>query len=89
MGILEIILQKLEKMEVDLQKIKQSDPEINTSMISTDVMAQELDMNMNSFRNIMMPKLVNMKVIKKIGGRYKARRCDFEQFKKQGYAGRN
>jgi hypothetical protein len=72
---LSLVLQKLEKIE------QQSNPATDTSMVDLPTMAQELGYSESHFRNVLMPRLMKMGIIRKYGGRYKAFRRDFEMYK--------
>jgi len=78
----EMIMQKLDALLSKFDAIeKLVNPAIDTSMIDLPQMAQELGYSESHFRNVMMPRLMKMGIIKKYGGRYKAFRRDFEMYK--------
>jgi hypothetical protein len=80
MGILEEINERLKKIEAYMQNAPAVRLE-DTSFIDTNTMIDELNVGASTFNNKVLPELLTRGVVKKIAGRYKARRCDFEQYK--------
>ena len=77
----DIIIQKLESLISEVRELKnQINPAQDTALIDLPEMAQRMAYSPIGFRNRMLPKMINAGVVKKYGGRYKARRCDFELY---------
>lgn len=84
MGILEQILSEVQSLHKEIETIKKGQNlSADTTMIDLPEMAVELGYSQGHFRNVVMPRLMNAGIIKKYGGRYKARRCDFESYKRE------
>lgn len=83
MGLFETLISEVEKLQKRIESLegKVSGDVVDTTLIGTNVMIKELDVSPSTFNNKILPKLITMKIVKKIGGQYKSRRCDFEQFK--------
>lgn len=65
----------------EVREIKnQINPSQDTALIDLPEMAVKMNYSLSGFRNVMLPRMLNAGVIKKYGGRYKARRCDFELY---------
>jgi len=80
----EMIMQKLDLLISEVQALKQSsNPDADTRLIDLPTMARELGFSESNFRNTKLPVLIAKGIIKKYGGRYKARRCDFETLKRE------
>jgi DNA-binding Lrp family transcriptional regulator len=78
----EIILQKIDQLMQEVKALReQNNPAQDTSMLDLNQMADELKCSPSGFRNRILPSLLRNGVVKKYGGRYKARRCDFELYK--------
>lgn len=84
MGIMEMILEEVQQLRKEVAILKQAPPVNDTTLIDTHKMAEELGVSYSSFNNKILMKMVQMKLAKKVGGRWKARRCDFEKYKMVG-----
>jgi len=81
MGILEMIYAEVQQLRKEVAELKQAPPADDTSLVDSHKMAKELGMSYSSFNNTILNKMVQMKLARKVGGRWKARRCDFEKYK--------
>jgi hypothetical protein len=78
----ELIMQKLDQLMQEVKILReQNNPAQDTSLLDLNTMADELKCSASGFRNRILPGLLRNGVVKKNGGRYKARRCDFELYK--------
>lgn len=85
MGAIEQILENQAAILEKLAAIERMhNPAIDTSMIDVPTMAKELKVTESGFRNRYLSTLVKKGIVIKIGGRYKAQRCNFEAFKREG-----
>lgn len=77
----EIIIQKLESIMEEVRELKkQINPSQDTALIDLPEMADKMNYSLSGFRKRMLLPMLNAGVVKKYGGRYKARRCDFELY---------
>lgn len=80
----ELIMRKLDELMQEVKILReQNNPAQDTSMLDINEMADELKCSVSGFRNRLLPSLLRNGVVKKYGGRCKARRCDFELYKLQ------
>ena len=88
MGILEQILENQNKILIKIKELEQSIPEkkTDTSMITSRDMINDLGICSRTFQRMVargdMPFLIRTGK----GGRYRARKCDFEAWKKEADA---
>lgn len=79
MGILEELNERMKRIEILLQT---KDPVKDTRMVDSSFIIRDLNVSRSVFHNRILPELIERKIIKKISGKYKARLCDYEEYKR-------